>query len=58
MNYNYLDEWDIKLIEENINDLEDLLLLIDDLIGVASDNAFEIGQQEGYDQALLDKENE
>ena len=45
MRYNYLDEWDIKLIKDNINDLEDLLLVIDNLIGVASDNAFELGQQ-------------
>ena len=60
MRYEHLDNYDIKLIKENMNDLEDLLLVIDDLLGVASDNAFEIGQQdgydEGYDQALLDME--
>lgn len=62
MRYNYLDEWDIQLIKDNTNDLEDLLLVIDDLIGVASDNAFELGQQEGYDegydQAFLNMEEE
>lgn len=54
MRYNHLDNWDIKLIKENMTDLEDLLLVIDDLIGVASDNAYD----EGYDQAMLDKEDE
>ena len=62
MRYNYLDEWDIKLIKDNMNDLDGLLLVIDDLIGVASDSAFELGQQEGYDegydQAFLDMEEE
>lgn len=50
MQYDHLDEWDIKIIKENMNDLEDLLLVIDDLIGVASDSAFELGVQDGYDE--------
>lgn len=48
MIYNYLDDWDIKLIKEHMTDLEDLLLVIDDLIGVASDNAYENGFEDGY----------
>ena len=38
MGYKYLDRWDIKLMEDNMSDLEDLLPVIDDLIGVAVDN--------------------
>lgn len=60
MRYEYLDIYDIKLIEDNMSDLEDLLPVIDNLIGVESDNAFELGRQygfdEGYDQAKLDME--
>lgn len=58
MRYNYLDNWDIKLIKENMIDLEDLLSVIDNLIGVASDNAYDNGFDDGYDQAMLDKEDE
>lgn len=58
MEYNYLDNWDIKLIKENITDLEDLLLVIDDLIGVASDNAYDNGFNDGYSKCLGDHEME
>ena len=52
MLYNYLDNYDIKLIKENMNDLDDLLLVIDDLIGVASDNAYEIGYNVACSEAF------
>lgn len=58
MIYNYLDNWEIQLIKENMTDLEDLLLVIDDLIGVASDNAYDNGFGDGYSQCLGDHEME
>lgn len=54
MTYNYLNNWDIKLIKENMTDLEDLLLVIDDLIGVASDNAYNDGYENGYHNGFED----
>ena len=59
MGYNHLDRYDIKLIEDNMSCLEDLLPVIDNLIGVELDNAFELGQQEGHNEGydpLMDRE--
>lgn len=56
--YDYLDSWDIKLIEDNMTELNDLLLVIDDLIGVASDNAYDNGFGDGYSQCIEDHELE
>lgn len=52
MEYDYLDDYDIKLIKENMNDLNDLLAVIDDLIGVASDNAYELGYNVACSEAF------
>lgn len=57
MIYNYLDVWDIKLIKENMTDLEDLLSVIDDLLGVASDIAYDNGFEDGYSSKCLGDHN-
>ena len=51
--YKHLDRYDIKLIKDNMYNLEDLLPVIDYLIGVAIDDAFNNGYKDGYDQAML-----
>lgn len=62
MTYNYLDNWDIKRLDDNMKDKQQLLLVVDDLImDYAQRNyeqGYEYGYEEGYDQALLDKECE
>lgn len=54
MGYNYLDRYDIKLIEDNMTCLEDLLPVIDNLIGVAIDLGRQEAFEEGYDTGFID----
>lgn len=54
MGYNYLDRYDIKLIEDNMTCLEDLLSVIDDLIGVAVNDTYDNGFDDGYSKCLED----
>lgn len=62
MVYTMLDNWDIKRLEDNMNDKQSLFLVIDDLVSSYSQNnyeqGYEFGYEEGYDQALLDSEDE
>ena len=54
MGYKYLDRYDIKLIEDNMHDLEDLLPVIDNLIGVERERAYTYGHDVGVDEGWCD----
>lgn len=62
MTYHYLDKWDIKRLEEHMNDRQSLLLVIDDIVSSYAqcnyEQGYEFGYENGYDQALLDGECE
>lgn len=62
MTYSYLDSWDIKRLEDIMQDRHQLLSVVDDLINSYAqrdyEQGYEFGYEEGYDQALLDKEEE
>ena len=49
MAYNYLDNWDIKRIKDNIDDPDMLLLVIDDLINSNCEVSYDDGYSNGYD---------
>lgn len=56
MQYNYLDNWDIKRIKDSMCDVDLLLCVIDDMLSNISDNSYDEGYSEGYDQGCLDTE--
>lgn len=58
MGNNYLDRYDIRLIRDNMDDLEDLCNVIDNLIGVAVDDAYDNGFDDGYSKCLEDYDME
>lgn len=57
MRYNFLDNWDIKRIEESKHDDDLLLGVIDDMLSNISDNSYDEGYSEGYNQGCLDMED-
>jgi hypothetical protein len=58
MIYNHLDNWDIKHISNNINDIDSLLMIIDDMIESNRDDAYDDGYIDGYVQSRRDNKEE
>lgn len=56
--YNHLDNWDIKRISNNINDIDLLLMIIDDMIESNRDDAYDDGYIDGYVQSRRDNKEE
>jgi hypothetical protein len=50
MAYSYLDNWDIKRLDDIIEDRSQLFLAIDDLISSYAQHEYERGYSNGYEE--------